>query len=188
MTFPRALARASNQPDYDRVHAMSLVNAEKVAEAIAANFRDAGFELSSTVLGNEAVTVAFRPSPAAVALIAQPPAIDLESMKSLLNEALRGSFDQERQQQNWFNWLYRDFGADDVVVVVSETVDSQVKLWVRRRWVDDSGFPVIVDATTGEVVYRERLTLLGAIGSVVKRRLVKRIVVPAAAEVLHRKA
>ena len=109
-------------------------------------------------------------------------------MKSLLNEALRGSFDQERQQQNWFNWLYRDFGADDVVVVVSETVDSQVKLWVRRRWVDDSGFPVIVDATTGEVVYRERLTLLGAIGSVVKRRLVKRIVVPAAAEVLHRKA
>jgi hypothetical protein len=163
-------------------------SAEEFAEAIATSFRNAAFELSTTVLGAEDATIALRarrwPIPAAMAVIVQPSSIDKTGMKSLFNDALRLAMRELPKQLPWF---FRDSGEGlTFVVVVSEAVDPQLKLWVRRRWFDPDGFPVIIDAATGEVVYRERLTFLGAIDLVVKRRLVRRVVVPAAAGVLRR--
>lgn len=66
-----------------------------------------------------------------------------------------------------------------ITVGVSDTVDPEAKDWVRHRWLDAWGFPVIVDADTREIVYRDRLTFFGAVDSVIKRRLVRRYVVPA---------
>jgi hypothetical protein len=64
---------------------------------------------------------------------------------------------------------------------VSEAVDPEAKEWVRHRWLENFGLPVIVDAGTGEIVFRDRLTLLEAFDLVMKRRLVRRYVVPAVA-------
>src|SRR3954465_6641889 len=160
-------------------------NSERFTRAIADSFQSARFEISSTTIDDDAVTVALRPrgdSVAAMAIIWDLSILDTKTLRARLNASLRLQSQVLPKQLPWWAW-----GSDEglkLAVFVSETIDPQAKSWVRHQRLDEIGFPIIVDAATGEVVFRDRPTLLGVVDWAVKRRVARQVLVPAIARLL----
>ena len=185
MTFPNA-GPLDGAATSEHFRTEVSANTERFVNAVAESFRDAGFEISSATADNDAVKVALRPrgdSVAAMAVIWDVPALDLKRLRACINASLRLHW-QMLPKLPWWAREVDDTEGLRLAVVVSEAIDPQAKSWVYHHWLDDPGFPVIVDAATGEVVFRERPTFLGVLDWWIKRRLVRQVLVPAVAGLL----